>query len=138
MNALGALGKKEALRNVVLQRDPGAREPPREGAGGRAGADPLASEYAQGAASRTRSARRTSRWRCGRTRPWSSTTSACVFGQLGRKPEALDALRKAWDAGFKDADWTRRDPDLAILHGDPEFEKLYPPARGVSTKESGR
>ena len=34
--------------------------------------------------------------------------------------------------------WARRDPDLAILHGDPDFEKLYPPARGVSTKESGR
>jgi hypothetical protein len=22
--------------------------------------------------------------------------------------------------------WTRRDPDLAILHGEPEFERLYP------------
>ena len=53
---------------------------------------------------------------------------ACVFGQLGRKPEALEALRKAKDAGWKDATWARRDPDLAILHGDPEFEKLYPPA----------
>ncbi len=38
----------------------------------------------------------------------------------------MDALRKAWDAGFRDADWTRRDPDLSVLHGDPEFEKLYP------------
>jgi len=26
----------------------------------------------------------------------------------------------------KDAVWTRRDPDLTILHGDPEFERLYP------------
>ena len=24
------------------------------------------------------------------------------------------------------ADWVRRDPDLASLHGEPEFEKLYP------------
>ena len=54
--------------------------------------------------------------------------AACTFCNLGRKPEALDALRKAWDAGFRDPDWTRRDPDLAPLHGDPEFEKLYPPA----------
>ncbi len=53
--------------------------------------------------------------------------AACVFCQLGKKPEALDALRKAWDAGWKDAAWARRDPDLALLHGDPEFEKLYPP-----------
>ena len=52
--------------------------------------------------------------------------AACTFCNLGRRAEALDAIRKAWDAGFKDADWTRRDPDLAPLHGDPEFEKLYP------------
>ena len=63
--------------------------------------------------------------------------AACVFCQLGKKPEALAAIQKAWDAGFRDPDWARRDPDLALLHGDPEFEKLYPPARGaVSTKES--
>ena len=48
-----------------------------------------------------------------------------------RKTEALDALRKAWEAGFRDADWARRDPDLAILHGDPEFERLYPERRAV-------
>ena len=53
--------------------------------------------------------------------------AACVFCQLGKKPEALAAIQKAWDAGFRDPDWARRDPDLALLHGDPEFEKLYPP-----------
>jgi non-specific serine/threonine protein kinase len=52
---------------------------------------------------------------------------ACINCKLGRKAEALAALRKAWDAGWKDAVWTRRDPDLALLRGDPEFEKLYPP-----------
>ena len=52
--------------------------------------------------------------------------AACVYCTLKRKPEALDALRKAWEAGFQDAVWARRDPDLAILHGDPEFERLYP------------
>jgi hypothetical protein len=45
---------------------------------------------------------------------------------LNKKPEALDALSKAWAAGSKDAVWARRDPDLMILHGDPEFERLYP------------
>ena len=52
--------------------------------------------------------------------------AACTFASLGKKTEAIDALQKAWHAGFKDADWTRRDPDLTSLHGDPEFERLYP------------
>ena len=52
--------------------------------------------------------------------------AACVYCTLKRKPEALDALRKAWEAGFQDAVWARRDPDIAILHGEPEFERLYP------------
>jgi serine/threonine protein kinase/Tfp pilus assembly protein PilF len=52
--------------------------------------------------------------------------AACVYCTLNKKPEALDALSKAWTAGSKDAVWARRDPDLMILHGDPEFERLYP------------
>jgi non-specific serine/threonine protein kinase len=52
--------------------------------------------------------------------------AACVFCGLNKKSEALDALRKAWEAGSKDSVWARRDPDLAPLHGNPEFERLYP------------
>ena len=52
--------------------------------------------------------------------------AACNYCLLKRKPEAIDALRKAWEAGFKDPGWARRDPDLALLHGDPEFERMYP------------
>ena len=33
--------------------------------------------------------------------------------QLEEKAQALAALKKAWEAGFRDADWARRDPDLA-------------------------
>jgi serine/threonine protein kinase/Flp pilus assembly protein TadD len=52
--------------------------------------------------------------------------AACAYCRLERKPEALDTLRKAWEAGFQDAVWARRDPELALLHDDPEFERLYP------------
>lgn len=52
--------------------------------------------------------------------------AACVYCTLKRKPEALDALRKAWEAGFRDAVWVRRDSDLTLLNDDPEFDRLYP------------
>jgi tetratricopeptide (TPR) repeat protein len=55
---------------------------------------------------------------------------ACVYCGLGRKPEALEAIRKAWSSGFREADWARQDPDLALLRGDPEFEMLYPQTPG--------
>ncbi len=51
---------------------------------------------------------------------------ACVFGQLGRTEDALGALTRAWDAGFRDPNWARHDPDLEILRGNPEFERLFP------------
>jgi len=52
--------------------------------------------------------------------------AVCAYCGLNRKPEALDALRKAWEAGYRDSAWARRDPDLLPLHGDSEFERLYP------------
>ena len=52
--------------------------------------------------------------------------AACTFCMLNRKSEAIDALQKAWHAGFKDAVWARRDPDLALVHGEAEFDQLYP------------
>jgi tetratricopeptide (TPR) repeat protein len=53
--------------------------------------------------------------------------AACNYCLLKTKAEAIDALRRAWEAGFKDSTWARRDPDLILLHGDPEFDRLYPP-----------
>jgi len=52
--------------------------------------------------------------------------AACLYGVLGNKREALDMLAKSKAAGFRDANWARRDPDLSCLHDDPEFERLYP------------
>ncbi len=52
--------------------------------------------------------------------------AACTFCVIQKKPEAIDALTKAWRAGFRDSDWARRDPTLAFIQREPEFEKLYP------------
>jgi serine/threonine protein kinase/Flp pilus assembly protein TadD len=54
--------------------------------------------------------------------------AACTFALLKRKREAMDTLKKAWEAGFRDSVWARRDPDLAMLQDEEEFQKLYPEA----------
>ncbi|MGI8835392.1 MAG: protein kinase domain-containing protein [Pyrinomonadaceae bacterium] len=55
--------------------------------------------------------------------------TACVFCSMDNAGDALIAIRKAWESGYRDAIWTRQDPDLALLHGNEEFERLYPPQK---------
>ncbi len=50
--------------------------------------------------------------------------AACVYGLLEDKGEALALLRRLKQAGILNADWARRDPDLACLHQDPDFLAL--------------
>ena len=58
--------------------------------------------------------------------------AACVFCQIGKRAEAISAIGRACGAGYNDTAWARRDPDLTDLHGDPEFERLFPePAAGA-------
>jgi len=52
--------------------------------------------------------------------------TACAFCAMNNAKDALTAIRKAWESGYRNATWTRQDPDLSLLHGDPEFERLYP------------
>ncbi len=52
---------------------------------------------------------------------------ACLFSNLKKKPEAIRALRKAFEGGFTDPQWARQDPDLAFLHDEPDFDRMYPP-----------
>jgi serine/threonine protein kinase/Flp pilus assembly protein TadD len=50
--------------------------------------------------------------------------SACTYGLLGRKNDALDLFRRAIKSGYSHADWCMNDPDLKVLHDDPEFVEL--------------
>jgi TolB-like protein len=127
-NALGALGKKDALHNVVLQRiqvlEAHLKKVPEDARGRTL----LATDYAH--VGREDDALREANLAMALRANDAMVlyNVACVFGQLAQKQMALDAMRKAAAAGWKDADWARQDPDLAILHGDPEFEELLPPS----------
>jgi serine/threonine protein kinase/Tfp pilus assembly protein PilF len=133
-NALGALGKDKALRNL-RQRQTAALEQHLhlvpEDARARV---ILASGYSE-IGLRDEAIRETNLAMTLRPNdPNVLYNAACTLCHLDKKSEALKALRKAHEAGYTDADWTRRDPDLEILHGDPEFERLFPanPKAGVS------
>jgi serine/threonine protein kinase/Flp pilus assembly protein TadD len=126
MNSLGELGKKDALRNVRLRAiqafEGHLRQVPED-----ARARILVAAY-YAAEGREDDAMREANLAM-LLRPNEASVhynAACTFCLMNKKAEALDALAKAWRAGFTDADWARRDPDLAILRGEPEFEKLYP------------
>jgi non-specific serine/threonine protein kinase len=60
----------------------------------------------------------------GPTDPHTIYNAACAYGCLSMKKEALATLMRAVEAGY--AEWAnvRRDPDLACLHGEKEFQEL--------------
>jgi tetratricopeptide (TPR) repeat protein len=48
--------------------------------------------------------------------------AACTYGVLQMKAEAMDKLKLAKAAGWRNMDWIARDPDLKCLHDEPEFQ----------------
>jgi serine/threonine protein kinase/cytochrome c-type biogenesis protein CcmH/NrfG len=125
-NALGALGKTDALKNylhreMALYEDHLRKVP--EDARVRV---LLAGDYA--AIGRNEDAKREADMAIA-LRPDDTMilyNTACVFGLMNNPKDAMAALRKSWEGGNRNSAWARQDPDLAILHGDPEFERLYP------------
>ena len=51
--------------------------------------------------------------------------AACVYGIMSLKRETLEMLRKAKAAGYANMEWAKRDPDLACVHGESEFQQLF-------------
>jgi serine/threonine protein kinase/tetratricopeptide (TPR) repeat protein len=128
VNSLGALGKEDLRKNITTRRIAALENHLKQVPEDARARILLAGDYAE--LGRVEDALREANLAMTLRANEASIlyNAACTFSQLKRKPEALEALRKAWEAGFKDSIWARRDPDLTLLHGDPEFERLYPPA----------
>ena len=130
-NALGALGKEEARKNLSQRRlhalETHLRQVPEDARAHML----LAGDY--GYMGRVEEAMKEADLAMV-LRPNDANVAynaACVYCSLGKVSEAMAALRKAKTVGWKDTVWTRRDPDLKILHGDPEFDRLFPPSEGA-------
>jgi len=130
-NALGVLGKEEMLRNVrqrsVQTLEHHLKEMPEDARARTL----LASDYA--AQERVEDAMREANMAM-MLRPDEAMVhynAACTFCVLNRPVEAMGAMRRAWNAGYRDAVWSRRDPDLALIHDHPEFNELYPPTEAT-------
>ena len=132
-NALGALGKKDALNNYVHRERAiyeGAVKKVPEDARARvllAGALALQGRFEDA----KREADMAMILRPGDTMILYNV--ACNFCLMNNPKDAMIALRKAREAGYANAPWARQDPDLAILHGTPEFEEIFPPSDATTT-----
>jgi serine/threonine protein kinase/tetratricopeptide (TPR) repeat protein len=128
MNSLGALGKEEIRRNVLLRCVAALENHLKQVPEDARARILIGGHYAE--INRLDDARRETDLAMTLRANEASIlyNAACNYCLLKTKAQALEALRKAWEAGFKDAIWARRDPDLTLLHGDPEFDRLYPPS----------
>ena len=126
-NALGALGKKDALMNFVHQEMAVYEEALKKTPEDARVRVLLAGLYAK--VERFEDAKREADMAMA-LRPDDAMilyNTACAFCAMNNSKDAMNALRKAWESGYRNATWTRQDPDLELLHDDPEFERLYPP-----------
>jgi Flp pilus assembly protein TadD len=132
LNALGALAKKEALGNLLIRAAQAFEAHLREVPEDARARSLLAGYYAE--IGRTEEAKReaTLAMTLRPNEPLILYNAACTFCLLNQKGEALDALAKAWRVGYRDSEWVWRDPDLAILRNEPEFERLFPMKRDGS------
>lgn len=123
-NALAALGKKEALRNQTQREIQIYQSHLRKVPEDARARTLLAGDYAE--LDRPDDAAREAKLAMALRPddPMVLYNVACVFAHLNLKADALEALKKAWDGGFRDVNWARRDPDLASLHDEPEFERF--------------
>lgn len=58
------------------------------------------------------------------TNPTAHYNLACSLALVKRKGDALKALRRAVELGYRDLDWMAQDPDLDLIREHPEFLSL--------------
>ena len=126
INALGALGKEDIRRNVLLRRVAALENHLKQVPEDARARILLAKNYAE--LGRVDDSLKELQLALTLRANEASIlyNAACTYAMLRRKKEALDTLRSAWETGFKDSIWARRDPDLALLHDEPEFNRMYP------------
>jgi serine/threonine protein kinase/Flp pilus assembly protein TadD len=134
INSLGALGKKDAHRNLLVRRIAALENHLKQVPEDARARVLMATDYAE--LNRVDDAIRELNMAITLRANEASIlyNAACTYAILKRKREAMETIKKAWEAGFKDSVWARRDPDLALLHDEPEFQRLYPlPADSASS-----
>jgi serine/threonine protein kinase len=126
VNSMGALGKSEGERNMIQRRTAAFENHLKQVPEDARARILLGGDYAR--LGRTEDALRELNLAVTLRANEASIlyNACCLYCTLNRKAEAMDALRKAWEAGFRDSVWARRDPDLLMLHDEPEFNRLYP------------
>jgi tetratricopeptide (TPR) repeat protein len=137
-NSLGALGKKDDYRNLLLRRISALENHLKQVPEDARARILLAADYAE--LNRVEDSLRELNMAVTLRANEASIlyNAACTYAMLQKKAEALDALRKAWEAGFKDAIWARRDPDLSLLHDEPEFNRLYPAVESITAHPTSK
>jgi non-specific serine/threonine protein kinase len=138
LNSLGAMGKEEAKRNMAQRRMAALENHLKQVPEDARARILVAGDYADLGRTEDALQQLNMALTLRANEPSILYNAACTYCGLGRKTEALDALRKAWEAGFRDAVWARRDPDLAPLHGEAEFDRLYPDLQASPTASSPR
>jgi len=130
-NSLGALGKKDSYRNLLMRRMGALENHLKQVPEDARARILLATDYAE--LGRVEDALKELNLALTLRANEASIlyNAACTYAMLSRRREALETLKLAWEAGFKDSTWARRDPDLVILHDDPEFQRMYPAANGT-------
>ena len=56
--------------------------------------------------------------------PLMQYNASCFYSQLKEKKLAIESLKNAFEAGYQDYEWVKRDSDLENIRQEPEFIEL--------------